>query len=153
MRKHTVHCGESRSNGEQGKVGDAGRPFVANSQRNELGSYKGKAREQGKGQESRATQHFSENSGLFSKWVILATSIRNPHIDLLKTYASRWQIELLFKRSKTLFRFRRIKRGSQKYAIVMTHLWVALICFASGLSALFSLRPFDFFSIFATCFA
>ena len=64
MRKHTVHCGESRSNGEQGKVGDAGRPFVANSQRNELGSYKGKAREQGKGQESRETQHFSENSGL-----------------------------------------------------------------------------------------
>ena len=101
----------------------------------------------------RKQRKFSEISGLFSKWVILATSIRNPHIDLLKTYASRWQIELLFKRSKTLFRFRRIKRGSQKYAIVMTHLWVALICFASGLSALFSLRPFDFFSIFATCFA
>ena len=45
-----------------------------------------------------------ESTILFSKWLIVVSSVADTFDDreILKTYRQRWQIELLFKRSKTL---------------------------------------------------
>ncbi len=46
---------------------------------------------------------------LFSKWLIVVSSVADSVADrvILTTYRQRWQIELLFKRSKTLLRLKK----------------------------------------------
>ncbi len=96
---------------------------------------------------------FSDETKYFRKWVLLCTSLKGPFDHLLELYAKRWQIELLFKRSKTVFRFHRIRRGSHRFSFMMIRLWDALICLASHFAASSPLLLFYSFSIFSLCFA
>ena len=95
----------------------------------------------------------SENTALFNEWVILVTSLGEKYMRFFHMYTKRWQIELLFKRSKTFFCFRKIRYSSQRYAYTMTYLWSAMILIASHLASRSTLHLFDFFSLFASSFA
>lgn len=93
-----------------------------------------------------------EITKLYNKWMILATSLDAPPESLFESYCFRWQIELLFKRSKSCFGFHRIRRGSSKYALLRMAIWCVCIRIASSVASDFSLPLFDFFSLFAAFF-
>ena len=95
----------------------------------------------------------SENTILFSKWLILATSLDPDKHNLLELYSRRWQIELLFKRSKSIFHFRRLRHSSFGYTLSLSRAWSAVIRLASFAASFFQIPFFDFFSLFASCFA
>ena len=95
----------------------------------------------------------SENTILFSKWLILATSLDPDKHNLLELYSRRWQIELLFKRSKSIFHFRRLRHSSLGYTLSLSRAWSAVIRLASFAASFFQIPFFDFFSLFASCFA
>lgn len=95
----------------------------------------------------------SEDTRLLSKWVILASSLDHVSNDLLALYSSRWQIELLFKRSKSIFHFHRLRRSSATYAFSVSRIWSALIRVASFAASKFQIPDFDFFSVLAACFS
>ena len=90
---------------------------------------------------------------LFSKWLILATSLDPDKHNLLELYSRRWQIELLFKRSKSIFHFRRLRHSSLGYTLSLSRAWSAVIRLASFAASFFQIPFFDFFSLFASCFA
>lgn len=91
----------------------------------------------------------SENTKLYNKWMILATSLNAPPETLFENYCQRWQIELLFKRSKTCFGFHRIRRGSDKYALLRMAIWGVCIRIASSAASDFHISAFDFFFLFS----
>ena len=95
----------------------------------------------------------SENTILFSKWLILATSLDPDKHDMLEFYSKRWQIELLFKRSKSIFHFHRLRHSSSGYTFSLSRAWSAVIRLASFAASFFQIPFFDFFSLFASCFA
>lgn len=95
----------------------------------------------------------SPSISLFSKWLILVTSLYDSSICLSDLYAKRWQIELFFKRAKSVFAFRKIRYGSDSYSLSLTHIWVAVVLFASLFATHSFLSPFDSFSLFASTFA
>ena len=88
-----------------------------------------------------------------SKWLILATSLDPDKHNLLELYSRRWQIELLFKRSKSIFHFRRLRHSSLGYTLSLSRAWSAVIRLASFAASFFQIPFFDFFSLFASCFA
>jgi hypothetical protein len=47
--------------------------------------------------------HLSDNQKFYSKYVIVATSMSETPAQILALYRQRWQIELLFKRLKSIF--------------------------------------------------
>ncbi len=89
----------------------------------------------------------SDSSVEFSKWVILATSIPEAVTDdlILDTYRSRWQIELFFKRAKSLLHFHKPRRSSTPYMHTAVLLWIAVVFSVSALAI--SLSDFFFFDI------
>lgn len=79
----------------------------------------------------------SENTLELSKWLFLATTLpmKIKSKDILNAYRKRWQIELFFKRAKSLLHFHRLKRSSDKYMKSILRLWFAIAAFISVLSA------------------
>ena len=75
----------------------------------------------------------SENTLELSRWLFLATTLpmKIKSKDILNTYRKRWQIELFFKRAKSLLHFHRLKRSSHKYMKSILHLWFAVAAFTS----------------------
>ena len=99
-------------------------------------------------------REFTENSEhSLQKWLILATSLDPDKHNLLELYSRRWQIELLFKRSKSIFHFRRLRHSSLGYTLSLSRAWSAVIRLASFAASFFQIPFFDFFSLFASCFA
>lgn len=70
----------------------------------------------------------SEKSIEFSKWFIVATSLNVTVTDdeIVEAYRNRWQIELFFKRMKTLLNLRSIRRSSLLYSKSMVFLWLSV---------------------------
>lgn len=79
----------------------------------------------------------SESSLALSKWLFLATTLpmKVKSKDILNAYRKRWQIELFFKRSKSLLHFHKLKRSSEKYMKSILYLWFAAAAFISILAA------------------
>ncbi len=70
----------------------------------------------------------SEKSIEFSKWFIVATSVNVTATDeeIAEAYRKRWQIELFFKRMKTLLNLRSIRRSSLIYSKSIILLWLSV---------------------------
>lgn len=68
---------------------------------------------------------------LFARYLFLATSISGVHSDedIIFAYRNRWQIELHFKRSKSLLRFHKLRRSSFSYAFNTVSAWLAVTAF------------------------
>ncbi len=85
----------------------------------------------------------------YSKWMFLITSLgSNFKTDnLIEMYRDRWQIELFFKRSKTLLNFHKIRRSSCIYMTSVVYAWMGLAMFLSKLQLIiFSHFNFHFSS-------
>lgn len=88
----------------------------------------------------------SKNTLIYAKWLFLATSLTNifSSESIISAYRKRWQIELHFKRSKSLLRFHRLRRCSFNYAYSTVFIWLAVTGFAYILfNTLFSRISFD----------
>lgn len=94
---------------------------------------------------------------IYAKWLFLATSLSctiHPE-ESVSAYRKRWQIELHFKRSKSLLRFHRLRHCSYNYAFSIVSIWLAVTAFVySLLNALFSricldISTFNAFSLLA----
>ena len=76
---------------------------------------------------------------LHANWVFLMTTLRHiPTTKLFEIYRQRWQIEIYFKRAKTLLGFHRARRGSRRYAMLMTQLWSSFALLLSICQLFFS---------------
>lgn len=97
----------------------------------------------------------SEKSIEFSKWFIVATSLNKTisNDEIVESYRIRWQIELFFKRMKTLLNFHNIRRSSMLYSKSIVCLWLSvgfIICaFQIYLTNClhFSISNFNIFSL------
>ena len=94
-----------------------------------------------------------ESSLLYSHYMILATTLNGPKypIDALAAlYQRRWQIKMLFKRSKGAFHFHNIRHASSDYYLLRVRLWAAIVIWASNLcSGITALSSFSIFHIFS----
>lgn len=99
----------------------------------------------------------SKDTLTYAKWLFLATSLSytiHPE-EIVSAYRKRWQIELHFKRSKSLLRFHRLRHCSYDYAFSIVSIWLAVTAFVySILNTLSSLifldiSTFNAFSLFA----
>ncbi len=70
----------------------------------------------------------SESTLIYAKWLFLATSLPDVILseEIVSAYKKRWQIELHFKRSKSLLRFHRLRRCSYNYAFSVASIWLAV---------------------------
>lgn len=97
----------------------------------------------------------------FSKWLFLAVSPDNsiPAEDIFGVYRLRWQIELFFKRMKSILQLRKIRHSSDVYAACIAKLWfaVGLLISSVKLSVANSLpleiSEFNLFSLIVSFFA
>lgn len=66
----------------------------------------------------------------YAEWLFLATNLPNDYLcdELAVLYYGRWQIELMFKRAKSQLNFHVIRKGSEAYSKMVTHIWVAIVC-------------------------
>lgn len=73
----------------------------------------------------------TENTLIYAKWLFLATSLpKNIRAkEIVGAYSKRWQIELHFKRSKSLLRFHKLRNCSPKYAFAITQIWLSVTAF------------------------
>lgn len=103
-------------------------------------------------------QHkLSQNTLIYAKWLFLATSLSGaiPSEQIVSAYKERWQIELHFKRSKSLLRFHKLRRCSYSYAFSSVSIWLAIVALVYSLfDSLFSrlsldISTFNAFSLFA----
>ena len=104
---------------------------------------------------SKNQRRLSPSTILFSQWMILATSLDVPARELTELYRQRWQIEILFKRGKSVFSFRRLRRCSPDYLFLHVSAWLFLVILASFclFASSWSGSPFNFFEIFDNCFS
>lgn len=90
----------------------------------------------------------------FNHYLILATSLQDSPEDLATLYRQRWQIEILFKRSKGAFGFHSIRHSNAAYQSLRTQLWAAVSILASALSsAVHTISAYLFFHLFPFLFA
>lgn len=106
-------------------------------------------------QASRRQHNVSANTILLSQWLILATSLTLPIEEVTTLYRKRWQIEILFKRAKTLFHFHRLHHCKSGYMFHHSAIWFTLVILASFLldACSWHSSPFDFFSLFCLFFS
>lgn len=72
---------------------------------------------------------------VYAQYLFLATSLSDDYSnqDIISAYRNRWQIELHFKRSKSLLRFHKLRRSSFFYAFNIVSIWVAVTAFVYSL--------------------
>lgn len=94
----------------------------------------------------------SQSTLIYAEYLFLATSLSDviPTEQIVLAYKKRWQIELHFKRSKSLLRFHTLRHCSYSYAFSIVSIWLAVTALVYSLfSSLLSRFPFDI-SIFNT---
>lgn len=99
----------------------------------------------------------SENTLIYAKWLFLATSLPDTvhSQEIISAYRKRWQIELHFKRSKSLLRFHKLRRCSYTYAFSIVSIWLAVAALVYSLFASLvshfsiDISSFNAFSLFA----
>lgn len=93
----------------------------------------------------------------FAKWLFLSSSLSPDDFsdeDIISAYRNRWQIELHFKRSKSLLNFHRLRTSSVDYAFNIVSMWLAVTAFVYSLFPVlldrisFDISTFNVFSIF-----
>jgi len=77
---------------------------------------------------SRKQRRVSENAVKYAEWVILATTLPEVHsaAEILEAYRMRWQIELHFKRVKSLLNFHKLRRSCDVYKNSIVSLWLTI---------------------------
>ena len=106
---------------------------------------------------SKKQHRLSQSTIFYAKWLFLATSLSHKFhpLDIISSYRNRWQIELHFKRSKSLLRFHRLRSSSRNYAFSVVSIWLAITAFVYILfDVLFSrfslnISTFNAFSLLA----
>jgi len=91
---------------------------------------------------------------LYAGWLFIASSLLSSikEEDIISSYRKRWQIELHFKRSKSLLRFHSLRRCGIEYAYNMVMAWVAVSALVYSLFAVcynffsFEISHFNLFS-------
>lgn len=103
---------------------------------------------------SKAQRKIAETTILFSRWVVLASSLPTAikGRDIFHVYRLRWQIELFFKRCKSLMNFHKLRKSTSEYLFAMTSDFLAVVYLVSLLTLRFpELFPltslFDSFSL------
>lgn len=77
---------------------------------------------------SRRGNEIQPQTILYSKWVLLVTSLMDTAAEkILEKYKERWQIELLFKRGKSVLKFRKLRSCGEKYRTTEVTLWLFVI--------------------------
>lgn len=70
----------------------------------------------------------------YSKWLFLATTLDEvPPNEIIAFYRLRWQIELFFKRSKSLLNFHKIRHSYSKHRDLLVALWFAVAYIVSSI--------------------
>lgn len=103
----------------------------------------------------------SDTTVEFAKWVILATSLSEEigGQEILNSYRLRWQIELFFKRMKSLLNFHKIRRSSEQYMRTVINLWIAVTALVSSVALSLSdcfdldISDYNLFYLSATLFS
>ena len=77
---------------------------------------------------SKCQRKLQESTVFFAGWIFIATSLPStiPDEDIVSAYRERWQIELHFKRTKTLLNFHTLRRCSLQYAFDSVKAWIAV---------------------------
>ena len=103
---------------------------------------------------SKSGRKILETTILFSRWVVLASSLPTAikGRDLFHVYRLRWQVELFFKRCKSLLNFHKLRKSNSDYLFAVASDFLAIVYLVSSLvsrfSELFSLTSlFDSFSL------
>ncbi len=109
---------------------------------------------------SRRGNQLQERTVLYSKWVLLVTSVMDVHREeILEKYKERWQIELFFKRGKSALKFRKLPYSTEQYRVTEITLWLFVVKLCSLAVFRFLVRyPGDFslyklFCLARDCFA
>ncbi len=109
---------------------------------------------------SRRGHQIQPSTVLYSKWVLLVTSLMDVSGEyILEKYKERWQIELFFKRGKSALKFRKLPYSNTEYHALEITLWlfvvkmcsVAVFRFLQTHSGNFSL--YKLFCLAKDCFA
>ena len=84
----------------------------------------------------KSQRKLSENTILFSHWILLASSLPTAikGRDLLHVYQLRWQIELFFKRCKSLLEFHKLRKSSTEYLFAAASDFLAVVYLVSSLA-------------------
>lgn len=97
----------------------------------------------------------SDVSFEYSKWLFLVTSLpaeEAPSKRLLNLYSDRWQIELLFKRAKSILHFHRSRRAAGNPDKEQAHYTVSLWCALTWLTSYIQLAIAPFVSFLMSDF-
>lgn len=97
---------------------------------------------------ARRLHRIQEATLLYSQWTFFAvdTAIEPDSSAIYDIYSLRWQIELFFKRAKSLLHFHRIRAASPAYRNMVVSLWIAFAILFSALASLVFPRFSDFFA-------
>lgn len=98
----------------------------------------------------RKQSKISDSTVFFANWLILLTSLPSSVSAsvILRSYSSRWQIELFFKRAKSILRFRVIRRSSASFQRTAVSLWLSIAYLLSSVLALWH-PPSSLFNSFS----
>ena len=77
---------------------------------------------------------------LFCRWVVLASSLPTAirGRDLFHVYRLRWQVELFFKRCKSLLNFHKLRKSNSDYLFAVASDFLAIVYLVSSLVLRFS---------------
>lgn len=87
------------------------------------------AQKRAKRKASKKQSQIKPSTLLYANWMFLLTSLPDSVVpdDIVALYKQRWQIELFFKRAKSLLRFHKIRRSSELHARTVTMLWLFIV--------------------------
>lgn len=104
---------------------------------------------------SRKQTKISDCTLINAQWLLLVTNLPEKYtFDLLVSkYYQRWQIELMFKRAKSLLNFHKIRKSSDAYSVMVSSIWIAITLVLCAVQILFqcnnnrSISAFNLFSV------
>lgn len=110
---------------------------------------------------NRNQRKISTQTVIYSQWIFLATTLPYTCSDaeILEAYRLRWQIELHFKRVKSLLNFHKLRRSGDCYKNRIVSLWITLSFFIACIQLWilhltnFSISDFNAFSLAKGLFA
>ena len=108
---------------------------------------------------SRNQRKISPETVLYTQWVFLAATLPDSCSDaeIMEAYRLRWQVELYFKRVKSLLNFHKLRRSCDDYKNAVVSLWITVSFLVSCIQLWilvltdFSISDFNAFSL-AKCF-
>lgn len=93
----------------------------------------------------------SEATLQYAQWLFTVTNLPLEYReeDIIALYYGRWQIELMFKRAKTLLNFHKIRRSQHEYSKIVTKLWISIVSIICCIQMRFEQECESSYSIFA----